>query len=86
MVSKRFKSRFVSVVSVAVGASAVVAVGEGGAHAASPARSAICAAARGGITAPLDVQNAAADVWSCTVRTRRESASSASPSCLKRKF
>lgn len=41
----------------------------------------MCAAARGGITAPLDVQNAAADVWSCTVRTRMESASSESPSC-----
>lgn len=58
------------------------AVGGGGGGAqASPVRSAMCAAARGGITAPLDVQNAAADVWSCTVRTRRESASSASPSC-----
>jgi hypothetical protein len=73
------------VLSVAVGASGTVVGGEGGAHAASPARSAIWAAARGGITAPLDVQNAAADVWSCTVRTRRESASSASPSCVEKK-
>jgi hypothetical protein len=51
-VDKRCKSRFVSVLSVAVGASGVVAVGEGGAHAASPARFAICAAARWGITEP----------------------------------
>ena len=36
---------------------------------------------RGGITAPWDVQNAAADVWSCTVSARSERASCASPSC-----
>jgi hypothetical protein len=77
MVSNRCKSLLVSELSV-VRASPV---GEGGgAQAASPARSAMCAAVRGGITAPLDVQNAAADVWSCTVRTRMESASSESPS------
>ena len=49
---RTYKIHFVSVLSVAVGASSVVAIGEGGAHAASPARSAICAAARGVITEP----------------------------------
>jgi hypothetical protein len=77
MVSRRCRRRFVSALSA--GGSALDGGGVG-AHAASPARSARCAAARGGITAPWDVQNAAADVWSCTVRTRSESASCASPS------
>ena len=62
MVSKRCKGRFVSVLSVAVGASGVIAVYEGGAHTASLTRSAICAVARGGVTEPLNVQNAVADV------------------------
>jgi hypothetical protein len=77
MVSRRCRRRFVSVLSA--GGSALDG-GGAGAHAASPARSARCAAARGGIAAPWDVQNAAAEVWSCTVRTRNESASRASPS------
>jgi hypothetical protein len=77
MVSRRCRRRFVSALS-AGGSSALD--GGAGAHAASPARSARCAAARGGTTAPWDVQNAAAEVWSCTVRTRSESASCALPS------
>ena len=82
MVSRRCKRRLVSGLSVG-GSAPDVDVGWGGgagAHAARPARSARCAAARGGTTAPWDVQNAAADVWSCTVPTRSESASGASPS------
>lgn len=59
MVSRRCRSRFVSVLSVGT---SEVGGGGGGTNAASPARSARCAAARGGTTAPLDVQNAAADV------------------------
>ena len=80
MVSRRCKRRFVSGLSVGGSALGVGVGGGAGAHAAKPARSARCAAARGGTTAPWDVQNAAADVWSCTVRTRSESASCASPS------
>ena len=80
MVSRRCKRRLVSGLSVgglALGVGVGVGWGGGGgggggvdAHAPRPARSAMCAATCGGTTAPLDVQNTAADVWSCTVRTR----------------
>ena len=74
MVSKRYKGCFVSVLSVSVGASGVIAVYEGSAHAVSPTHSAICAAAHGGVTEPLNVQNAAADVCHVVRFARGESA------------
>jgi len=80
MVSRRCKRRLVSGLSVGGSALDVGWGGGAGAHAARPARSARSAAARGGTAAPWEVQNASADVWSCTVRTRSESASCASPS------
>lgn len=80
MVSRMCKRRLVSGLSAGGSALDVGGGGDASAHAARPARSARCAAARGGTTAPWDVQNAAADVWSCMFRTRSESASCASPS------
>ena len=74
MVSKRCKGHFVLVLSVAVGASGVIAVYEGGAHAASLTCSAICMAARGGVTELLNVQNAAADMCRVVQFTRGERA------------
>jgi hypothetical protein len=80
MSSRRCSRRFVSALSVGTS----VVAGDASAQAESPARDASCAAARGGTTAPWDVQNAAAEAWSCTVRTRSESASCALPSWHRR--
>ena len=52
----------------------------------SPARSASWAAARGGITLPLDVQNAEADTWSWMSSARSDSASCALPSYREKRL
>jgi hypothetical protein len=73
----RCSRRLVSPLSIGTS----VVVGDTSTRKASPARSVSFVAARGDITAPWDVQNAAVDAWSCMVRTRSESVSCALWSC-----